>query len=209
MNFVCINICWAPRDVLKPEPERWGFQHLTRGPADVNVSEKHVWSLLLHKTFFSLETFGKLLQKVLFTYTYSGGEKHGTCERFENAASRAKTNIIATVHFTDNDVSFYNGTGMLIRKTAKPCIKSTRIALLIHGFVLVKTWLLIACNTDFYAMISINTATPLARICAGTNYRGILCSNPSLAHNIHPLPTTDSCRAVLSYCWKYVHLVLV
>ena len=41
-DFLCINICWAPREVLKSEPERRGFQHLPRGPADVNVSEKHV-----------------------------------------------------------------------------------------------------------------------------------------------------------------------
>ena len=46
----------------------------------------------------------KLLQKVLFTCTFSCAEKHVTCERFENAASRAKTNVIVTdmtVHFTE------------------------------------------------------------------------------------------------------------
>ena len=60
-------------------------------------------------------------------------------------ASRTKTNVIATMHFTYHDVSFYDGPGMLIRKTAKPYINST----LIHGFVLdKKTWQLIAflCN---------------------------------------------------------------
>ena len=41
-GFLCINICWAPREMLQPEPERRGFQPLLRGPADVNVSEKHV-----------------------------------------------------------------------------------------------------------------------------------------------------------------------
>ena len=40
-NFLCINICWAMKEVLKPEPERRGFQHFPRGPTDVNVSEKH------------------------------------------------------------------------------------------------------------------------------------------------------------------------
>ena len=80
----------------------------------------------------------KMLQKVLFTCTY-GAEKHVTCESFENAASRAKTNVIATVHFTDDDVSFYHR--MLIRETAKLCINSMWIALLVHGFVLVKTCL--------------------------------------------------------------------
>ena len=38
---------------------------------------------------------------------------------------------------------------VMIRKTAKPCINSTWIALLIHGFVLVKTWLLIAVQHSF------------------------------------------------------------
>ena len=42
-DFLCINICWDPREVLKPRA--WG-------PADVNVSEKHVWSLLLHENIF-------------------------------------------------------------------------------------------------------------------------------------------------------------
>ena len=41
-GFLCINICWAPREMLNPEPERRGFQPLLRGPADINVSEKHV-----------------------------------------------------------------------------------------------------------------------------------------------------------------------
>ena len=41
-GFLCINICWAPRDMLKPEPERRGFQPLLRSPADFNVSENHV-----------------------------------------------------------------------------------------------------------------------------------------------------------------------
>ena len=27
------------REVLKPDPERRGFEHLPRGPADVNVQE--------------------------------------------------------------------------------------------------------------------------------------------------------------------------
>ena len=32
----------GPREVLKHEPERRGFQPLPRCPADVNVSEKRV-----------------------------------------------------------------------------------------------------------------------------------------------------------------------
>ena len=56
------------------------------------------------KFFFHSKTSEKLLQKVLFTCTHNGAKKHITCERFENDASRAKTNIIATVHFTNDDV---------------------------------------------------------------------------------------------------------
>ena len=56
----------------------------------------------------------------------------------------------ATVHITD-DVSFCDDPGILIHKTAKPCINSMWMALLIHGFVPVNTWLLIAYDTDFYA----------------------------------------------------------
>ena len=59
-DFICIYICWTPREVLNPEPERRWFQHLPRGPADVNVSEKHVWSLLLHKNILSLENFREI-----------------------------------------------------------------------------------------------------------------------------------------------------
>ena len=83
------------------------------------------------KAFFRLKTLEKLLQKVLFSCTYNGAEKHVTCECFENASSGAKTNVIATVHFTyddvsvsDDDVSVCDGPGMLIHKTAKPCFNS-------------------------------------------------------------------------------------
>ena len=41
-DFLCINVCWTPREVLKPGPERRVFQHFPRGPADVNVSEKRI-----------------------------------------------------------------------------------------------------------------------------------------------------------------------
>ena len=43
----------------------------------------------------------------------------------KNAASRVKTNAIATVRFIDDGVSFCDGPGMLIRKTTNPCFNST------------------------------------------------------------------------------------
>ena len=74
------------------------------------------------KAFFPSKTLEKLLQKVLFSCTYNGTEKHVTCEHFENAASRY--NILATMRIIDDDVSFCDSPGMLIRKTEKPCINS-------------------------------------------------------------------------------------
>ena len=44
------------------------------------------------------------------------------------------TILRASVHVTDDDVSFCDSPGMLIRKTAKPYINSTWIAMVIHGF---------------------------------------------------------------------------
>ena len=40
-DIICINICWAPGETLKREPEMRGFQPLPRNPEDVNVSENH------------------------------------------------------------------------------------------------------------------------------------------------------------------------
>ena len=57
--FLCINICWTQRVVLIPEPERRGIYRPQRGLADLSVSEKHVWSLLLYKVILSLENFRK------------------------------------------------------------------------------------------------------------------------------------------------------
>ena len=77
------------------------------------------------KYVFRSKTLEKLFQKVLFSCTYNGAKKHITCERFENAASIAKNNIIATMHITCEHVSFCDGPGMLIRKNAKSCINSS------------------------------------------------------------------------------------
>ena len=57
------------------------------------------------------------------------------------------------MHVTDAEVTVYDGPGMHIVKAAKQVYKSTGIALLKHGFVLLKTWLLMACGTGFYAII--------------------------------------------------------
>ena len=61
----------------------------------------------------------------------------------------------AAVYATDAEVTFYVGPGMHTVKAAKQVYNSTWIALLKHGFMLVRTWLLIACGTGFYAIIGI------------------------------------------------------
>ena len=63
-------------------------------PADVNVSENHVWSLLLLKTFLSLKNFGENASKSSFFFTCNGAERNVTGESFENAASRANYSFI-------------------------------------------------------------------------------------------------------------------
>ena len=109
------------------------------------------------KTFSRSKTLEKKPYKVLFSCTYNDRERHVTCEHFTNAASRAKTNVMLTSRnyicycARTDDVSFCDGPIMLIRKTAKLYSNSTWFALLIHGFVPVKTWLLIAA---FYAIIT-------------------------------------------------------
>ena len=79
----------------------------------------------------------------------------------------------ATVYATDADVTFYDGPGMHTVKAAKQVYNSTSIALLKHGFVLVKTWLLIACGTGFYAIIIVGD-DQLTAIVAGNLFR-IFC----------------------------------
>ena len=119
------DFLWAPRELLNQSLKGDGF-NTSLGAQQMLMYQKSMFDCYYCiKHFFHSKTLEKLLQKVLFTCTYNGAEKHVTCKRFENNASRAKTNVIATVHFTDDDVSFYEGAGILIRKTAKPCINST------------------------------------------------------------------------------------
>ena len=50
---------------------------------------------------------------------------------------------------------------MRMYKVQKPCINSAWIAWLIHGFLPVKTWLLIARDTGFYAIIKVKMSLHL------------------------------------------------
>ena len=141
---LCINFCWVPREVLKPEPERRGFQHRPRGPTDVNVSAKHVWSLV--SWLLQLKYLEKMLRKLLLSCTYNGMERHVTCERFENTASRTKTYVILTSrNYVCGCARYWRWHQFLWRsrnltcKTAKLCSNSTWFALLIHRFLSVNS----------------------------------------------------------------------
>ena len=56
--------------------------------------------------------------------------------------------IFATVHISCDDVKFCDGSGILHGKS-----HSHVIALLIHGFFFFKTWLFIAYDVVFFAII--------------------------------------------------------
>ena len=151
-DFLCINICWAPREALKPESERRVFQLLFSGQANVNVSENHVWSLLLHRNIFSLDNFGDSeYASIFFLYL----QWHANA-RYLGTASRAQTNVLVTSLFYACYRARYWCWRHLLRwprntyfKTAKQGYDSAWIALLKYGFAPVKTWLLIASGTGF------------------------------------------------------------
>ena len=137
-DFLYINICWAPREMLKPEPEKQGFQHLPMLMYQKSMFDRYYCI----KHCVARKLWRKCFEKFFFSCTYNGTKRHVTCERFENAASRAKTNIILMSRnyvcyyaCSDDDISFCDGPRILIRKTAKLCINSLWIAL----FVPVKT----------------------------------------------------------------------
>ena len=69
-DFLCINKCWALREVLKAEPERQGF----------NTSRRAQQMLMYQKSMFDgyYCIIGEIASKILFTCTYNGAEKHVT-----------------------------------------------------------------------------------------------------------------------------------
>ena len=59
------------------------------------------------KHFFRSKTLEKLLQTILFTCTYNGAEKHVSANVLKT--SLPGQSVIATVHFTDDDIICYDG----------------------------------------------------------------------------------------------------
>ena len=116
------------------------------------------------KSFFHSKTLEKRFENFNFVLLYNGAQNHEGFIGFENTCSWAKTYVILT---SQNYVNFYAcycwGRQLLwqpwmrICKVQKLCINSMWIAWLIHGFLPVKTWLLIACNTAFYAIMGNST----------------------------------------------------
>ena len=107
----------------------------------------------------SLENFGKSLRKFIFCITIMV-QKQKAFIGFENPCSRPTTYIILTsldyVHFYASYCWWHQilvRAIMRICKVQKLCINSMWIAWLIHGFWPVETWILIACDTAFYAII--------------------------------------------------------
>ena len=93
-DFLCIYICCAPREVFQAQVSTPPL-----GAQQMLMYQKNMFDR--YKTFFSLKNFREIASKSYFTCTCNGAQKHVFCECFENAASWAKTNVIATVHFTD------------------------------------------------------------------------------------------------------------
>ena len=119
------------------------------------------------KSFCHFKTLEKRFEKFNFYY-YNGAQKHDGFVGFEKACSRAKTYVILTslnyVHFYTRYCwwrQFLWWSRMCICKVQKPCINSTWIAKLIHGFLSIKTWLLKAWDMAFYAIIKVKMSLHL------------------------------------------------
>ena len=89
-------------------------------------------------------------------------------------------------------------TSVFILKIAKPCINSTRIALLTHGFVPVKTWLLIECDTAFYARFSCIFLSIIDKYLGLQYCMQNLFFDCFVRSNLNALSTQRVCRTLVS-----------
>ena len=64
-DFLCINICWAPKKVLKPEQKGKGF-NTSRGAQQILMLFDRYYCI---KTFSRSKTLEKCLEKVFFVYS--------------------------------------------------------------------------------------------------------------------------------------------
>ena len=150
--------CWNPSlwEVLKSNLKREGF-NTSQGAQQMlyYVSEKHVWSLLLHKNiFFIWKLLRNCFKKFFVPIMAQKSMLPANVLKTPLPGYRPTSSLLCTLLMMTS-VSSYDGPGMLICKTAKQCFNSMWIALLIHGFVPVKTWLLIVCDIAFCAIMAI------------------------------------------------------
>ena len=115
------------------------------------------------KSYCHLKTLGKL-SKCSFLHYYNGAQKHEGFVGFKKAFSRVKPYVILTplnyVHFytryTVDDVNFCDGLECVYVKHQQ------HVNCLINTWVYAgQTWLLIACDTDFNAIIKVKMSLHL------------------------------------------------
>ena len=135
-GFSYINIRQVPWEVLKTEAEGRGFQHLPRDLANVNALKNHFRSLLLHKNWKHLLHFALFL--ALFCFVFS---------------PRCRANAICTDYARSRAGQYTSCDGSNSVDPVQAYWKLRSRALLIHGFSPVNAWLLITCDTVFYAII--------------------------------------------------------
>ena len=162
MFFHALTSAWPQGD---GELEAWKATVLSTpmGQADVVVSESHVWSLLFHKVFLSLENFGKTLAlKCYFCITMR-------TLKIMNDSLVLKTHVpeqrLTSLNYVHSYIRycwwrhFLWQPRMRICKEQKTDINSTRFAWLIHRVFPAKSMTVnsvqhrFLCNNVYYQMM--------------------------------------------------------
>ena len=87
--FLCINICWTPRVVLKPKPERRGLND-PRGVLQMLVYQKTLFDrYYCIKSFCHLKTLEKSFKRS-FLYYKNGAQKHEGFVGFEKPVPKQR-----------------------------------------------------------------------------------------------------------------------
>ena len=152
-DFLFINICKSPMEVLKPEPEKRVFKHLPRVQQMLMYPKGMFDRYYCIKYFFAQKLWRKLLQKVLLTCTFMARKRTLSVNVLKTPFPRQRLTslllctllMMTSVCMMAPECLFVNqqSRGFTARKW--PCF--------IHGFVLIKTWLLIMCDTAFHVII--------------------------------------------------------
>ena len=111
--------------------------------------------------------------------------------------------MLTSMHVTVDGLNFCDGPRMCIHKVKKLCINNNWIALLIHEFVPVKTWLLIACGTALYAIMHVgNSSAYISQTVrnSGGWFKAILALVPEKLHVKHYFLVLFLCMFSCIYC---------